>query len=152
MLVIRVSRPWGYAGLIFTYGTVSSLLFLLVTRGSLIGWIALATTWTIWLVMAWFVGVKHLHDPVAKRLLWLVPLRDCISFALWCYGFLCNTIKWRDRPFKLTKGGKLVAYAPPEVSSSVKSVVNYERDASSYQLRLDQSISEWYRRLHSDRD
>jgi ceramide glucosyltransferase len=121
MLVIRVSRPWGYAGLIFTYGTVSSLLFLLLTQASLIGWIVLATTWTIRLVMAWFVGVKHLHDPVAKRLLWLVPLRDCLSFALWGYGFLCNIIKWRDHPFKLTKDGEMVGLTMQELASRVPS-------------------------------
>jgi len=124
MLVIRVSRTWGYVGLIFTYGTVSSLLLLMATGGAPIGWIVLATTWSMRLFMAWLIGVKKLNDPVTKRLFWLVPLRDCMSVALWCYGFLVNTIKWRDRPFKLAKGGKLVALSMERRPSRVPSTIN----------------------------
>lgn len=121
MIGIRVSRPWGYAGLIFTYGTVSSLCFLLVTGGSSLGWLMLGLTWFSRLVMAWFVGVKCLDDPTAKPLLWLVPVRDCISFALWCYGFTGNIIVWRGRQFQLTRAGELVI-CPPRVASRAKSV------------------------------
>ncbi len=109
MVGIRVSRPWGYAGLIFTYGTATSLVFLLITKGSFLGWLVLTVTWTLRLSMAWFIGVNRLHDPVARQFLWLVPLRDFVSFALWCYGFISNTIKWRNLQFRLTKSGKLIA-------------------------------------------
>jgi ceramide glucosyltransferase len=107
MLVIRVSRPWGYAGLIFTYGTVSSLFFLLMTESALLGWVVFSGTWTVRLLMAWFIGVRSLQDPIAKRWLWLVPVRDCISFALWCRGFFTNTVRWRNQQFRLRKGGEL---------------------------------------------
>ena len=106
---IRVSRPWGYLGLIFTYGTVSSLLFLLATGCSLLGWTVLTITWCVRLIMGWIVGVSSLQDKAAIKFLWLVPLRDLLSFAIWCYSFLGNTIEWRGRRLLLTKGGKLVA-------------------------------------------
>lgn len=122
MIGIRVSRPWGYAGLIFTYGTVSSLLLLLATGGSPFGWLILGLTWVSRLLMAWFVGVNCLGDPTAKQLLWLVPLRDCVSFALWCYGFTGNIIVWRGRQFKLTRAGELVS-RPPRVTERAKSVI-----------------------------
>ncbi len=122
MVGIRASRPWGYLGLIFTYGTVASLSFLLITAGSLFGWIILIITWTMRLAMAWFIGVKSIRDPVAEKMLWLVPLRDLISFILWCYGFIGNTIKWRDHQFKLTRKGELVAY--PSLPEKVKSVIS----------------------------
>ena len=105
---IRVSRPWGYLGLIFTYGTVTSLLLLIATRGSMLGWAGLAIAWTTRLIMGWVVGVKILNDPVAKKFLWLIPLRDFISFAIWCYSFFGSTIEWRGRRLRLTKEGKLV--------------------------------------------
>ena len=123
MVGIRVSRPWGYLGLIFTYGTVASLLFLLITAGSIWGWIVLGITWTTRLAMAWFIGVKSIRDPIAKQFLWFVPLRDLISFALWCYGFLGDTIRWRDRQFKLTRTGKLVP-CPPDLSEEIKSAIS----------------------------
>ncbi len=109
---IRASRPWGYAGLIFTHGTVTSLLFLLATGGSILGWCVLSVAWTLRLTMAWFVGVRCLGDPVAQKLLWLVPLRDVASFMLWGYSFVGNTVEWRDRQFRLTRGGKLIALTP----------------------------------------
>lgn len=121
MVGIRVSRPWGYTGLIFTYGTVSSLLFLLATGGSPLGWLLLGLTWSSRFAMAWFVGVRCLHDPVAKQLLWFVPLRDCISFALWCYGFTGNTIVWRGRQFRLTREGELILRAP--IATRAKSAI-----------------------------
>jgi len=105
---VRVSRPWGYLGLIFTHGTAISLLFLIATVGSSLGWAVLIVTWVTRLTMGWVVGVKSLQDPVAKKFLWLIPLRDLISFALWCYSFVGNTIEWRGRRLKLTKDGKLV--------------------------------------------
>ncbi len=122
MVGIRVSRPWGYAGLIFTYGTVSSLLFWLATGASWLGWLVLGLTWISRLVMAWFIGIRHLRDPVAQKLFWLVPARDLLSFALWCYGFIGNTINWRDRAFRLTSDGELVAYSP-RLPTGTKSVV-----------------------------
>ncbi|MEX0268674.1 bacteriohopanetetrol glucosamine biosynthesis glycosyltransferase HpnI [Leptolyngbyaceae cyanobacterium UHCC 1019] len=109
---IRASRPWGYAGLIFTHGTVTSLLFLLVTGGSILGWSVFGVAWMMRLAMAWFVGIRCLGDPVAQKLFWLVPLRDVASFMLWGYSFMGNTVEWRDRQFRLTRSGKLIALNP----------------------------------------
>ncbi|MBW4643577.1 MAG: bacteriohopanetetrol glucosamine biosynthesis glycosyltransferase HpnI [Goleter apudmare HA4340-LM2] len=106
---IRVSQPWGYLGLLFGYGTVTSLLLLLATRGSIFGWIVLAVTWLMRLLMGWVVGVKILHDPTVKKFLWIIPGRDLISFAIWCLGFVSSTIEWRGQQLKLNKGGKMTA-------------------------------------------
>ncbi|GAX41691.1 putative glycosyl transferase, group 2 family protein [Tolypothrix sp. NIES-4075] len=116
----RVSRPWGYLGLIFTHGTAMSLLFLIATTGSIFGWAIAFLTLSIRLIMAWVVGVKSLKDPVASKFLWLIPLRDIISFAIWCYGFFGSTIEWRGQRLQLTKDGKLVIipFATQEVLPS----------------------------------
>ncbi|WP_016950730.1 bacteriohopanetetrol glucosamine biosynthesis glycosyltransferase HpnI [Anabaena sp. PCC 7108] len=105
---IRVSRPWGYLGLVFTYGTVFSLLLLITSGGSIFAWTTLVITWGMRLVMAWVVGVKVLHDPVAKKFLWLIPFRDLLHFFIWCYSFFGSTIEWRKQRMKLTHEGKLV--------------------------------------------
>jgi ceramide glucosyltransferase len=104
---IRVSQPWGYLGLLFTYGTVTSLFFLIATGGSTLGWIVLVVTWVTRLLMGWVVGVKILHDPVAKKFLGLIPGRDLVSFAIWFLGFVGSTIQWRGQQLKLIKGGKI---------------------------------------------
>jgi ceramide glucosyltransferase len=104
---IRVSRPWGYLGTIFTYGTVTSLLLLLATGGSVLGWVVLSLLWTTRLAMGWIVGAWCLQDVNAQRFWWLIPLGDCLTFSIWLCGFVGNTIEWRGQRLKLTKDGKL---------------------------------------------
>jgi len=61
----------------------------MATVWSIFGWAGLIVTLSTRLIMAWVVGVRSLADPVAKKV--LVPLRDLISFALWCYSFVGDT-------------------------------------------------------------
>jgi ceramide glucosyltransferase len=104
----RFARPFGYAGLLLTYGTVISLLFLFLVGGAPCGWMVLGITWSIRVVMAWVVGVNYLKDSVARQWIWCVLLRDWISFALWCYSFTGNTVEWRGRQFSLSQGGQCI--------------------------------------------
>jgi ceramide glucosyltransferase len=115
-LCVRVSRLWGYLGLIFTHGVVASVLFCAVTGGTPLGWAVLSVVCSIRLVMAWLVGVRILDDPAVRKWLWLVPLRDILGFCLWGYGFVGDTVKWSDRQLKITPEGKLVPIATPAKS------------------------------------
>jgi ceramide glucosyltransferase len=116
----RVSRPWGYLGLIFTYGIVTSLLLLIATDGSILGWLGLSICWITRLMMAWIVGTISLKDPTVIKFLWLVPLRDLLSFTIWCFGFIGNTIEWRGQQLKLTKDGKLLMQERQSYQLSIK--------------------------------
>ena len=107
---IRVSRPWGYGGLIFTFGTISSLLLLITNSGSIFSWLVFSITFSMRLIMAWLIGVKLLNDSVTKKYFWLIPFADIVRFIIWCCGFFGNTIKWRGTKFKLVKDGKLEIY------------------------------------------
>jgi ceramide glucosyltransferase len=109
MRCVRVSRPWGYLGLVFTFGVVSSLLLLIFSNASILSWEILCITWIMRLLMAWVIGVQILNDLAARKYLLLVPLRDIITFVIWCYGFFGNIIDWRGQRMRLTKEGKLVA-------------------------------------------
>jgi ceramide glucosyltransferase len=104
----RACRPTGYTGLIFTHGVATSLLFLLATQGSWLGWTVFAATWGIRTLMGLIVGAGYLKDRQVARFFWLIPLRDLIGFALWLYTFVGSTIEWRGKRFKLTREGKLV--------------------------------------------
>lgn len=104
---IRLSQPLGYAGQLFTFGTIASLLLLLTTQGSFLAWSVLSVTWLLRWVMAWTVGVRVLNDPIVKRLFWLVPVSDVVRFGMWCYGFVGDRIEWRGRQFNLRQTGLL---------------------------------------------
>ncbi|MBW4695154.1 MAG: bacteriohopanetetrol glucosamine biosynthesis glycosyltransferase HpnI [Lyngbya sp. HA4199-MV5] len=116
---IRVSRPWGYAGLIFTYGTLGSTVLLLMTGGASLSWLLWSLTLLTRITMAWMVGVRCLNDPVAKAWFWLSPLRDLLNVVLWGYSFMGNTFRWRSQLFRLTKKGELVVL-PAGMASSIK--------------------------------
>ncbi len=105
---IRFSQPWGYAGQIFTFGTVASASFLLLSHGSALSWRVSAITLAFRLFMAWMMSTKVLHDPMAQRLWWLVPFSDLVRFGLWCYGFVGDRIEWRGQPLTIAAGGKLL--------------------------------------------
>jgi ceramide glucosyltransferase len=109
---MRVSNPWGYAGLLFSHGPTLSLFLLLMSGGSPLSWCLFSIVWTARLCMGWMVGVKFLKDKVAAQYLWLVPVRDFLSFGLWCYGFMGNLVVWRGRQFRILKDGTLLALSP----------------------------------------
>jgi ceramide glucosyltransferase len=108
----RAARPWGYAGLLFTHGVPAALLLPFVATGSPAAWALSAATLAARVTMAWYVAVRRLRDPVARRALWLVPVRDLLGFALWIGAYLGTTIVWRGQRFRLGEGGRLEPSLP----------------------------------------
>ena len=110
-LGIRTSRPWGYGGLVFTQATAASILLLLATGGSALGWSVGAVTLAVRLGVAWFLATRCLRDRSVARLLWLVPIRDLLGTALWLSAFFGNTVEWRGRRFRIGAGGRILDIA-----------------------------------------
>ena len=108
---LRHSRPGGHAGLLFTHGMAWSLAAAAVAPSTAVGVAYLATYLVLRLLMAWVVGVWGLKDPVLRRRLWLVPLRDALAFLIWLASFGSNRIRWRGLEFTIRKG-RLVPVAP----------------------------------------
>ena len=106
---IRACRPWGYRGLILTYGIPMGGLFLALSGFSTAGWIVFTAASAARLTMAYGVGARLLNDRAARRYLWLTPVQDVLSFGLWCAGLFGSGIQWRDQSFRLMKDGKLHA-------------------------------------------
>jgi ceramide glucosyltransferase len=107
---IRSSRPWGYAGLVFTQGVAAALALVLLAPLSPLAWALAAATVGVRLTMAWFVAVRCLKDEAARRFLWFVPARDLLSCVLWLVAFFGGTIVWRGERFRLERGGRLVPF------------------------------------------
>jgi len=106
---IRTSRPWGYAGLVFTQGTAAALLYLVASGGSPLGWAAAAVTVGVRVGSAALLGLACLHDPAILRDLWLVPLRDFIATGLWIRSFFGDTVVWRGHRLRVAAGGRILA-------------------------------------------
>jgi ceramide glucosyltransferase len=105
---LRNMRPAGYRGMAFTHGLPWALLVGIIVATA--GWfpaISIAyfgTYLALRLGVAWCTGVWGLRDRRVLRKLWLLPLRDAISFVVWVGGFFCNRITWRGLSYRMKNG------------------------------------------------
>jgi ceramide glucosyltransferase len=110
----RISRPMGYLGLILTYGTALAVLNVAVDRASTFSLILLASTLVIRLTMGWVIGVHWLGDRILKKHFWLVPVRDMLSFLIWCLSWFGKRVEWRGRLFEVERDGKMIQVGASE--------------------------------------
>lgn len=104
---LRSVRPFGYWGLLFTHGLPWTLLA--SAAAASIGSIPIAVSYLAaylilrvgltWAIGRWRIGDRHL-----ARNLWLVPVRDAISFVIWITGFFSDKIIWRGMNYRVRRG------------------------------------------------
>ena len=108
----RDSRRWGYVGLVFTYAFFWAIMAVIFSRGAAWAWALLGAAFFVRLITALVVGVGVVHDSQIVRDLWLVPLRELISVAVWVVSFFGHTITWRGKKF-LVRNKRLVPLDSP---------------------------------------
>ena len=101
---LRNVRPAGYFGMIFTQGLPWAVLAAVVAGSA--GWAATAALYVLgYLVLrflvAWTAGVWGLRDSAIAGKLWLVPLRDALTAAIWLAGFFSNKINRRGLEYRV---------------------------------------------------
>ena len=103
-VVTHHSRPWGYAGLLFTQGLPWSLAAAAVapSRVAAIGY--LGTYLVTRLAMAFTFGAYGMKDPLLRRRWWLIPLRDAVGFFIWVATLFSNRVSWRESKFDVRRG------------------------------------------------
>src|ERR1700730_13506519 len=104
---LRNVRPAGYVGMIFAHGLPWAIAAAAVALAS--GWPGLAGFYLgaylfLRLAVAYAAGVWGLRDQVVASKLWLVPLRDAISAAVWLAGFFASKITWRGLEYRVKNG------------------------------------------------
>ncbi len=104
---LKSVRPWGYWGLVFTHGLPWALLGAAVALS--IGSMSIAASYLIaYLILrvglTWLTGAWGIGDQELAKILWLVPVRDAISFIVWVRGFFSDKIKWRGLEYRVKKG------------------------------------------------
>jgi ceramide glucosyltransferase len=101
---IRSIAPLDYAGSVITYPLAFGLLCALLSGLALPGLAVLVG------VLAWRLIVVRMIDKecaLPRQPLWLVPVRDVLSFGLLIASFCGETVEWRGQAFRLTEDGKL---------------------------------------------
>ena len=104
---LKSVRPLGYWGLSLTHGLPWALLAATVSlaRGSgaqavfyLLSYFFLRVGLTL------ATGTWGLGDRKLLKMVWLVPLRDAMTFIVWMTGFFSNEITWRGLGYRVQKG------------------------------------------------
>jgi ceramide glucosyltransferase len=89
--------PAGYAFSFLMYALPLAILYLAVSRNLIVGVPLLAIVAALRLglhyLSRWALNVGHRGD------LWLVPVRDFLSLAVWFASFFGNSVRWRNRTY-----------------------------------------------------
>ena len=101
---VRDARPWGYVGLIFTYGFGWAILNVIASGVSPLSLWILGLSFFLRLTLAMVAGAEVLGDHDVLPNLWLLPFRDVLALGLWVAGFGSNTVVWRGERFVVRKG------------------------------------------------
>lgn len=101
---MRVSRPAGYAGMLFSFGLAWSVLNLIATGLSLPALALFSFALLFRTALALGVGVGILDDRQVLRDFWLLIPRDLIALALWAWSYSSSIVVWRDERFTIRRG------------------------------------------------
>jgi ceramide glucosyltransferase len=103
---LRNVRPAGYAGMAFTHGLPWAVAAAIAAASA--GWAEVAVFYPVSylvlrLAVAWTAGVWGLGDTGIAPKLWLLPVRDAISAAVWVAGLFSDKIRWRGLEYRVKK-------------------------------------------------
>jgi len=82
------------------------LLALLLPYPALGGWVVLGAVVTLRVMLHYLLRARF--DIAPPPCPWLLPLRECLCFAIWMASFLGATVQWRQRDFTIGAGGRLI--------------------------------------------
>jgi ceramide glucosyltransferase len=103
---IRFNRGTQYYGLAFTYGTVYSLLLVLLTGFQPWAVCVCALTWGMRLIQV-LIAIQFMGCKQLQRWLWALPLREVMSFVIYLGSCFGKQVFWRGRSLHVDTGGVL---------------------------------------------
>jgi ceramide glucosyltransferase len=104
MTVMRLMRPWGHLGLIFTWGLPWSLVAIAVHPTLTVASAFLGAYAALRIAMAWTIGVYGMKQKGIWRKMPLIPVWDAAAFGIWLASFTRNTIRWRGVDYRIRDG------------------------------------------------
>src|ERR1700761_2707318 len=110
-VVMRIMRPWGHLGLIFTLGLPWALAAILVQPTPQTAFFYLSAYFAFRIAMMEVIGRWGLKQPGIYKKLWLLPVWDLLATCIWLASFTRNSIRWRDGYYYI-RNGELVPVDP----------------------------------------
>jgi ceramide glucosyltransferase len=112
MTVMRLMRPWGHFGLIFTWGLAWALFAIAVHPTLMVAAIYLGGYAFFRVLITWMIGVWGMKQKGIWGKMPLIPLWDAIAFGIWIASFARRTIRWRGVDYFLREGKLVPADSP----------------------------------------
>lgn len=100
----RTARPLGYLCSVVTYGLPLSFLFLVASSFAAAAVVVFAGHLALRLINSVVVR-RVLRAPGPWSVIWLVPVRDALSFTLWILSFLGRSVRWNGHRFRVHRDG-----------------------------------------------
>src|ERR1700677_1087206 len=110
-VVMRIMRPWGHLGLIFTLGLPWALAAIFVQPTPEIAFAYMSAYFAFRIAMMEVIGRWGLKQPGIYKKLWLLPVWDLLAASIWLVSFTRNSIRWRDGYYYI-RNGELVPVDP----------------------------------------
>ncbi len=103
-LTIRGVAPWGYLGSMITHPLAMAVLAACLDGFGTVSLGVLAVA-----LLGRFAMVRATDRALGLEAssLWLVPLRDLLSFGVFLASYFTRTVAWRDRKFHVDRQGQL---------------------------------------------
>jgi ceramide glucosyltransferase len=102
---VRAMAPIGFAGSVVTHAIAIAALAAVFSGLSLTSLVFLAISCLFRWVTAGATA-RILGLPIAG--LWLLPLRDLLSFAVFVGSFFGRSVSWRDQLFRIEPSGRII--------------------------------------------
>ncbi len=100
----RMMAPAGFAGSVVTHTAMLTALAVAAFGSGVVAWgfvlISLGLRWISALAIARWLGLP-------RGGLWLLPVRDALSFAVFLGSFCGRSVLWRDQLFRVEPGGRM---------------------------------------------
>lgn len=103
----RTSRPWGFLGYGITHIFTFALLYLCIRPGAASA-LATALVLAFRYALALVIYKKVIRTKGWLKTLFLLPLKDVLSFLVWVWSFAGSTVTWRGSRYRVFPGGRMV--------------------------------------------
>jgi ceramide glucosyltransferase len=110
-LAMRHAQRGGHASLILTHGLAWAVLAAWIAPTAGLAAAYLGGYLFFRFLMAWTVGVWGVKDPLLRRRMWLVPVRDAFAFVVWVTSFFKRRIEWRGSEYYI-RDNQLIPAGP----------------------------------------
>jgi ceramide glucosyltransferase len=115
MTVMRLMRPWGHFGLIFTWGLPWALVAVAIHPSMAIAVGYLGSYAVLRVAMTWLIGIWGMKQPGLRKKMLLIPVWDAMAFIIWLISFGRKSIRWRGVEYFIREG--ILVPAAPKAGS-----------------------------------